>query len=179
MQTPQTIVIIGGGEVARGIAYGLSLGRDRVLLCDEPFSAAQEFAEDLRQQSPRFEVEAVQCSYDAVWEADIIILTLPCSEAQSVLQKIGAVANQKVIITVESAVNELQPLLPHTKMVQAFDHLDTKAYYESGEQKGSIDCPVSGCNNEAVQTVAELVRTIGFRPVILQEGNHHSHSNKQ
>ena len=99
MHTPQTIVIIGAGETAKGIVRGLAGGRDRVIFCEGNFDAARSFAKELQKQYPGYDVEALQCSYEATWEADIIILALPsCPDRQEIAQKIKTVASQKIVV---------------------------------------------------------------------------------
>ena len=167
MHTPQTIVVIGAGEIGKGIVRGLSGGRDRVVFCDRDFDAATSFTEELQKQHSNGNVEALQCSYEATWEADIIILSLPsCPDRLEMAKKIKAVASQKIVIVAdETAVKELQALLPYSKVVQAFDGLPAGAFDGTAEQKKQIYCPVKGEDAEAVQAVAALVRTIGFTAV--------------
>lgn len=167
MHTPQTIVVIGAGEIGKGIVRGLSGGRDRVVFCDRDFDAATSFTDALKKQHSGYQVEALQCSYEATWEADIIILSLPsCPDRLEIATKVKAVASQKIVIAAdEIAVKELQALLPFSKIVQAFDNLPAGAFNGTVEQKKHIYCPVKGDDAEAVQTVAALVRTIGFTAV--------------
>ncbi|HEU4471229.1 MAG TPA: NAD(P)-binding domain-containing protein [Flavisolibacter sp.] len=165
MHTPQTIVIIGLGDTCKGIANGLSNGNDRVLLCDEKYETAKSLANGLQEAYPYFDVEAINCSYEAVWEGDVIILALPCTLHQEVAEKIRAVANQKVVVTTHASLDALQQLLPNSKLVQAFDKVDPGAFYLPPSQRHSVDCTVTGNDQEAVKAVSSLVKTIGFNPV--------------
>ena len=166
MYTPQTIVIIGAGEIGKGITRGLSNGHDRVILCDNDFEATESFTKKLQAQQPAYKVEALECSYEATWEADIIILALSsCPDRQEIAKKIQAVANQKIVIVADDAREELQQLLPHTKIIQAFTNIDPAAFDAAPESKKTIHCLVRGDDEEAVQAAAALVKTIGFHPV--------------
>ena len=166
MHTPQTIVIIGAAETGKTIARGLSNGNDRVLLCDHDFHAAHSFTRDLQQAFPSYDIEAVDCSYEATWEGDIIVLALPsCPDRQEVAKNVKAVANQKVVIITDGDVTELQSLLPHTKIVR----IDASAFGKNGAFPPSTDCLVQGEDAEAVQTAASLVRTVGWNPVVVQK----------
>jgi predicted dinucleotide-binding enzyme len=168
MYTPQTIVIIGAGEIGRAIASGLSNGSNRVLLCDQDFSIAQDVANGLQTTHPYYDIEAVACSYDATWEADIIILTSSsCPDRQEIAKKIKAVACQKVVVTTADVLIELQQLLPNSKIVQAFNGIDAGCFHQSVENRKTVNCFITGENDEAIDTVAALVKTIGFNPLIV------------
>ena len=163
MQTPQTIAVMGAAETGKFIVRGLSGGRDRVLLCDHNFPLAQGYALDLQQAFPAYDIEAVPCSYEATWEADIIILALPsCPDRLELAKKIKAVANQKVILIADGDLEELQALLPFTKIVR----IDISAFGQTAAAHQPLPCPVRGTDAEAVQTAAALVKTLGFQPVI-------------
>ena len=164
MYTPQTIVIIGVGEMGRALAYAMAAGNDRVLLCDEEMNT-KNLIDDLQQNHPYYDVEATNCSYDASWEADLIILDLPCAALLEAAGRIKAVANQKVVVSADT-VQALQELLPNSKVVQAFDNIEPPSFYLSAEEKKQIDCFVRGDHIEAVITVSSLIKTIGFNPVI-------------
>ena len=171
MHTPQTIVVIGTGKTGKGIIRGLSNGNDRVIFCDENFETARSFTNELQAANPYYDVEAVLCSYEATWEADIIILALPsCPDRRKLAQRIKAVATQKIVVIMDDAVKELQDLLPHSRIVRAFTGISDDAFDLPAEQKKTIDCRVTGTSEEAVQTVAKLVRTVGFNPVAAASG---------
>ena len=171
MHTPQTIVIFGTGDLSRGIANGLSGGGDRVLLCDEAFEGVTRLAEGLRAAYPSYDVEAVHCSYDAVWESDVIVLAVPPEAHREIAKRIRPVANLKVVINTQAASEELCRSLDNCRMVQAFDSVDPAAFYLPLSERVKIDCPVRGKNSEAVRTAVELVESIGFRAVIASEGS--------
>jgi len=168
MYTSQTIVIIGDGAVSRGIVSGLSNGHDRVIFCEGNHEAAQQFTGSLQATHPKYEVEAVQCSFEATWEADVIILTLPCTDREKIANKIRDVATQKIVVTVNTSMKELHDLLPNSKIVQAFTDINVEAFNLPFDEKKQISCIVRGTDKEALKTVAELVKTIGFTPIIMQ-----------
>lgn len=153
--------------MGKGVAYAMAAGHDRVLLCDQEKNT-KELVERLQQNNPFYDVEATDCSYEATWEADLIILDLPCTGLLEAAGKIKAVANQKVVVSADS-IQALQELLPNSNVVQAFDNVEAPSFYLSAEEKKIIDCSVSGENKEATATVASLVKTIGFKPIILSK----------
>lgn len=168
MQTPQTIVIIGTGEKGRGIAMGLTGGNYRVLFCGNEQADASEFVKEIKETSPSFDIESAPCSYEATWEADIIILAVPHEQQESLLEKIRTVANQKIILATGCTRQELQSLLPHSKVIETFNNIEPKAFFAPAEEKNNIECIIKGNDEEALQIASELVSTIGFKPVIIQ-----------
>ncbi len=168
MQTPQTIAVIGAAAIGKGITRGLACGRDKIILCDTDFDAIQSFTKELQAQRPGCDVEALHCSYEATWEADIIVLALEsCPDRREIAKKINVVASQKIDIIVDDGVQELEQLLPHSRIVRAFYNMDPEKFNGSDQQPQNMDCYVSGRDPEAVQMVAALVQSMGLNPVVV------------
>jgi 8-hydroxy-5-deazaflavin:NADPH oxidoreductase len=182
MHTQITIVIIGLGNVGRSIAKALSRSKYRVLLFDATCSKARELAETLKDAQPLFEVEATDCPSNASWEADIIIPAVLYDAQCEVAEKIRVFANQKVVVSLTSpfeetidvksgcdACDELQHLLPHSKVVKAF-HADFAAWIENYKPGDAAeDCFIAGNDPEAVETVADMVKAMGMNPTIVRK----------
>jgi 8-hydroxy-5-deazaflavin:NADPH oxidoreductase len=167
MQTPQTRVIIGAGKMGKAIAAGLATGHDRVILCDGNHQKAETVATDLKATHPHYNLETVVCSYEATWEADVIILSFPsCPDKQELVRKIKPVANQKIVVTVDADAGELKELLPHSKIVQAFTGITENDFLMPFKERINIPCPIISNDEEAIDTLAGLVQTIGFKPRI-------------
>jgi predicted dinucleotide-binding enzyme len=161
MQTPQTIVIIGEGEKSKGIARCLSDNNGKVLYCHRDLGLATDFVSGLIKSFPHYDIEAVECTYDATWEADLIILALPCEGEVEVADNIRTVANQKIVVATGDA-STLQRLLPHSKIVQAFSDICDEAFFQPAETRSKIFSVVHGEDPDAVETVRELVTKAGF-----------------
>jgi predicted dinucleotide-binding enzyme len=183
MSTKQTIAIIGAsGKVGTAISKSLSKGNYRLLLCSDEWTKAQAVANEITTSIPAADVEALQCSAEATWEADIIIIATPYAVQQEIALKIKDFANQKVVISIASpltetvngvtaaseisAAEELQQLLPNSKVVKAFNTTlatDVTSPIIDGKQ---IDVFIAGNDTEALQVVSELLSTAGFNPII-------------
>ncbi|RYZ27878.1 MAG: NADP oxidoreductase, partial [Chitinophagaceae bacterium] len=119
---------------------------------------------------------------EASWEADIIIPAVPFDAQEEVAEKIREVANQKIVISIAnplndsftgmktsgdtSAAEELQKLLPYSKVIKAFNTTfaaDFSSPVINGQQ---VDAFVAGNSEDALKTVTEMVRTAGFNPII-------------
>jgi len=182
MQTKQTIAIIGAsGNMGSAIARGLSKGNYRLLLYTDKQDKVESLLQEIRQSNPDADAEAVKCSFDATWESDIIISAVPYEAEREVAERIREVANQKIVISIAnplnetfdglitadntSAAEELQKLLPNSKIIKAFNTTfaaDFSTPIIAGQQ---VDSFIAGNDKDAIQTVTDLVRTAGFNPV--------------
>jgi NADPH-dependent F420 reductase len=183
MQTKQTIAIIGAtGNMGSAIAKAAAKGNYRVLLCASDEQKVAALTGEIKQLHAKADVESLNCSVEAGWEADIIILAVPYAAEKEVVAKIKDVANQKIVVSianplnetydglvtaaVTSAAEELQKLLPNSKVVKAFNTTFAADFATPGIDGKTVDAFVAGDDKEAVDTVAKLVQTVGFNPVV-------------
>lgn len=181
MITKQTITIIGAtGEFGSAISKVLSKGNYRLLLCGLNNDKLLQLQDEIRTINPSADVESAACSVNATWEADMIIIAVPCEEEKIVAERIRHMANQKIVVTIAHPLSisrgnnaisngiadkELQNLLPNSKVVEAFTDAsaaDISNLLFDGKQ---VDILIAGIDNEALQTVSDLVKTAGFNPV--------------
>ena len=164
------------------IAKSLSKGNYRLLLCANDLDKAQAVAKEIKTSHPDAEVEASDCSRDASWEADIIIAAVPYAAEKEVAERIKEVANQKIVISIAnplndtydglvtapdtSAAEELQKLLPNSKVVKAFNTTFAADFATPVIDGRQADAFIAGNDEEALQTVTELVETAGFNPIV-------------
>jgi predicted dinucleotide-binding enzyme len=64
-----------------------------------------------------------------------------------------------------SAAEELQKLLPYSKVVKAFNTIFSGDFSQPVIDGKQTDSFIAGDDEEAVQTVAELVAAAGFNPI--------------
>lgn len=183
MRTKQTIAIIGAtGSMGSAIAKSLSRGNYRILLFAERKHKLIEVEKEIINENPKADVESITCSYTASWEADIIILAIPYEAQPEVAEKIRTVANQKVVVSIAnplnanydglitapdtSAAEELQELLPHSKVIKAFNTIFA-ADFEHPLIGGQLaDAFIAGDDPDALEVVREVVATAGFNPIV-------------
>lgn len=183
MKTKQTIAIIGAtGNMGSALAKSLAKGHYRLLLKGSRQDELDKLVNEILANTPTAEVEGIACSKEASWEADIIIPAVPFDAQQQIAEKIKEVANQKIVISIAnplnedftglktsgdtSAAEELQKLLPHAKVVKAFNTTfaaDFSFPVINGQQ---VDAFIAGNSEDALQTVSELVKTTGFNPIV-------------
>jgi NADPH-dependent F420 reductase len=183
MATKKTIAIIGAtGKMGSAIAGSLAKGNYRLLLFSREQEQADRLANDLFKNIPSAEVECIGCSFHASWEADIIIPAVPFSAEKEIAESIREVATQKIVLSISnplnenfdglvtdintSAAEELQKLLPDSKIVKAFNTTFAAGFSQPVIEGQQIDSLIAGNDADALETVSELVRTTGFNPVV-------------
>ncbi|MBC7887956.1 MAG: NAD(P)-binding domain-containing protein [Ferruginibacter sp.] len=176
MLTKQTIVIIGTGFTGKAIAARLASGCFHVLICDKEFSNAETLVNELKEIEHDCDVEAMECSFDGAWEADIIILATHFDEQKEVAGIIKEVVNQKILVsavqpgteTIEelspacSQVRALQELLPNTKIVRIFN--DDPMADEPVFNKNITKVLIAGMDDKAVEAVSRILESVGVNP---------------
>jgi NADPH-dependent F420 reductase len=183
MQTKQTIAIIGAtGNMGSAIARSIAKGPYRLLLKASKQDELDALVNDIQSKNPSAEVESAICPTEASWEADIIILAVPYEAEKNIAPQIKDVASQKIVISIAnplnqnydglitapgtSAAEELQKLLANSKIVKAFNTTFALDFSEPVINSTQVDAFVAGNDEEALQTVSELVATAGFNPII-------------
>lgn len=164
------------------ISKSLARGNYRLLLKSNNEDALTRLVEEIEAETPAARVEAMPCPREASWEADIILLAVPFNAEKEIAEKIREVANQKVVVSIvnplnstydglvtpptTSAAEELQRLLPHSKVVKAFNTTFAADFYQPVIDGRQVDAFIAGNDAEAVETVREMVTTAGFNPII-------------
>lgn len=183
MKTKQSIAIIGAtGNMGSAISKSLAKGNYRLLLFANQKDKVETLFDDIISGNPSADVEAVECPTNASWEADVIILALPYGAEKEVAAKIKEVANQKIVVSLSNPLNEsfdglvtapdtsaaekLQKQLPNSKVVKAFNTTFASDFATPVIGGKQVDSFIAGNDEEAVNTVTDLVRTAGFSPII-------------
>jgi predicted dinucleotide-binding enzyme len=114
----------------------------------------------------------------AAGRASIVVLAVPGTAVEAVVKSLGDLSG-KIIIDptnptrrgedglVEHAVPTsnaeiIQALAPRAHVVKAFNTLSAQTMADPKSAGGPITIPLVGNNSEAKETVAELVRGVGF-----------------
>lgn len=185
MKTPTTVAIIGAtGRMGAAIAKGLSKnGRYRLLLMSQEQDELIDLKVQLEKTNSDAEVYALSCAKEASWEADIIIVATPSEEDMIVADKIREVATGKIVISISnplnnaytysvrsphtSAAEELQKLLPHSKVVKTFNTISAADFSAPPIDGKTADVFITGNNGKAVEVVSEVVKAVDFNPIIV------------
>ena len=184
MKTKQTIAVIGNaGKMQTSLLKGLSKGNYRLLLCLDQPDQVVKLLEDLRAFDPSSDVETIQCAVNASWEADIILSSIGRTGEKEMAASIKEVACQKLLISVaeapvstpdtdlnfsaiSKAAEELLRLLPNSKVVKVVDANSATDRAQTEIKDNRRNAIVVGEDDEAVNTVSELLSSAGFNPII-------------
>lgn len=182
MNTKRIIAVIGAtGNMGSAISKNLSEGNNRLLLFANNQDKVQALVSEIKSNNPSADVEAYECAANASWEADVIILAVPYAAEKEIAGKIKEQANQKIVISIAnplnetysglttspdtSAAEELQKLLPHSKVVKAFNTTFAADFATPVIDGKQVDALLAGNDDGALETVSELVSTAGFNPI--------------
>jgi NADPH-dependent F420 reductase len=186
MNTKRTIALIGAtGNMGSAIAKSLSKGNNRLLLFANDPDRVQALVSEITASNRSADVEAYKCPANASWEADVIILAVPFTSEKEIAIKIKEQANQKIVISIAnplnenysglttspdtSAAEELQKLLPNSKVVKAFNTTFAADFSTPVIDAKQVDALIAGDDADALETVSELVITAGFNPIVAGE----------
>jgi NADPH-dependent F420 reductase len=141
-----------------------------------------KLVKQIRDNNSSADVDTMPCPTEASWEADIIILAVPFEAEKELAEKIKEVANQKIVISIAnplnktydglvttpgtSAAEELQKLLPNSKVIKAFNTTFAADFSDPVIDGKQVDAFIAGNDEEALETVKELVSTAGFNPIL-------------
>lgn len=181
--TKQTIAIIGaGGNMGSAIAKSIAGGNYRLLLFDRNPGQLGSLTEEIQQVHPEADVERMSCPHESSWEADIIILAVPHGAEKKLADKVREVASQKIVISIANPIDEdfsqlitdpdtsaaeaLQRWLPNSKVVKAFNTTFAADFNQPVIDGKQVDAFIAGDDEKAIQTVTELVETVGFNPIV-------------
>ena len=178
----KTIAIIGAsGKMGSGLTRSLARAGHRILIAGRTRKRLESLVAAIKSELPNADLEILDCSHEASWEADIVIPAVSFKEQAAIAARIKDVVTGKIVISIAnplneaydglmtsgatSAAEELAQLLPHSKIVKAFNTVFA-ADFDSPEVGGkTVDNFVAGDDPEAVAIVMKLVREAGFRPL--------------
>lgn len=186
MNTKQTIAIIGAtGNMGSVIARSLAKGNNRLLLLANSQDKIEILIDGIKNDHLSADIDAFECAAEAAWEADVIILAVPYAAEKEIAAKIKEKANQKIIISIanplnetytglttspdSSAAEELQKLLPNSKVIKAFNTTFAADFTTPVINGKQVDALLAGNDVEALEIVSGLVETAGFNPIIAGE----------
>lgn len=159
--TKQAIAIIGSSSViGRSIAKTLCRDNYRLLLFEENSEEAEALSDEISSSVEGADVEFVECTHQASWEADVIVILKGSNDLKDVSEKIDDVSTQKIIVALlkyESA-NELEQVesyFPISKVV---------GLYPSKSIPKNIH--LISKHSNALITVRNMVSAAGFQPVL-------------
>jgi predicted dinucleotide-binding enzyme len=177
--SPMKIGIVGSGRLGGTVGSLWVKAGHEVMFSSRHPEQLKEMAEKL---GPRAKVGTVQ---DAIAFGNVILLAVPYSALPEIGREYGKSLVGKVLVDAsnpvvrrdgqvaeEALAQGIGPTslkyLPGTRYVRAFNPVGTAALQTEGFRAGSpIGMPVAGDDAQAVKIATQLVRDIGFEPVVV------------
>ena len=138
----------------------------RLLVAGVEESQFNRMARYLKITTPDAEIEQVSCEKEGCWEADMVILAVARNSIPGIAGKVKEVITQKLVLCISedqngnyfpfSEAQELQQLLPFSKVVAAFNN---------GQ---SAEMLLAGDDKESVRQVALIVESAGYLPIVAE-----------
>jgi 8-hydroxy-5-deazaflavin:NADPH oxidoreductase len=182
MNTKQVVAIIGAsGKMGSALARTVSKGNYCIRLYSSKTVTLHFLVNEIKSVYPYADIEIINDYVEIGWQADVVILAIPYKAEKEVARKIASVVNQKVIISISNPINsdynklskkkisaaeELQKHLPNAKVIKAFNTVTVDNFNPFVIYDPKPDCFIAGNDNEALELVYDLVRTVGFHPVL-------------
>jgi NADPH-dependent F420 reductase len=167
------IAIIGAGNVGGGLAAAAVKAGHDVLVSAADAASAQKTAANSG-------ATAASNNGDAVQSADVVVLAVPGSAVAEVVADLGQALTGKVVINAANALTAdysdlfttgtslaetVQQQVPGARVVSALGTIFAGRYANPTEGGQPLDAFLAGDHADAKATVAQLVESLGFRPV--------------
>lgn len=177
------VLIIGCGNMGRGIATRVAAGKHVLMLYDIDSAAAEKLANDLGGTKPNgAKVAVAETPADAVPESDVIILASWYGANLETAAMLGAELDGKIVVDISNPLNESYDDLvtpPGTSAVETIrDAVPGGARFVkafnttfagtllSGQVSGqTLDVFIAGDDQAANDTVATLARDGGLNAI--------------
>lgn len=167
MAVQHSIAIIGAtGTMGSAITRALAGNDHELLLMARDQQKIKKLTGEINNEYPLAGVIPVNCSIDACWEADIIILAVPAETLAALSIKIKEVVTQKIVISAskETSIEQLQMFFPHSKTVRAF-YSNTPGELHAVKPGHKINSFIMSDDKDALETVSALLIRSGLKPV--------------
>lgn len=177
------VLIIGAGNMGRGIATRLAAGGNEITLYDVDPSKAEALATELGGTTPGgARVAVAETPAEAVPASDVVILASWYGSNLDVAGQLGAALDGKIVVDISNPLNEtydglvtepgtsaaetIRVALPAgAKLVKAFNTTFAGTLVAGQVAGQPLDVFIAGDDEEAKETVATLVRGGGLVPV--------------
>ena len=169
------VLIIGTGNMGRGIATRALAGGNSVTVHDEDGAKAQALAAELG-------AGVAGDARDAIAASDIIVIATPYAASLDVARRLGPALEGKVVVDISnplndtfsdlatapgtSAAEEIRKLLPASvKLVKAFNTTFAGTLVAGQVAGQPLDVFIAGDDEPAKAKVAELLKACGLNAV--------------
>jgi NADPH-dependent F420 reductase len=170
------VAIIGTAKVGQALGTSLIRAGHEVIFGARNATKTREVASSVG-------AEAAGSTADAARRADVIVLAIPFTALETVAREIATGARGKVVIDATNPIkedlsglaNECGPsdaeqvaaILPRARVVKAFNTLFAALVADPVVRATRLDAFFATDDETAAETVAVLLKSLGFRPVLI------------
>ena len=175
------IAILGGtGKEGAGLGARWALAGHSIVIGSRDAARAHAKARELREATRRLPIVGHD-NAEAARLGEVVVIALPHAGLAATLPEARDGCRDKVVVSTVvplvfgggrlftppaagSSAEEAQALLPEARVVAAFHHI---AAHELSETDHPIECDLLLCGADAAakETVGELARSMGLRPI--------------
>lgn len=177
------VLIIGAGNMGRGIATRLVASKAKLVLHDVDAAKAQALATELGGITPGGpRIAAAETLSEAVAASDVVILASWYAVNLETARTLGASLDGKIVVDISNPLNEsydglvtapgtsaaenIRAVVPvGTKVLKAFNTTFAGTLVAGQVAGQALDVFIAGDDEAAKATLAELVRAGGLNPV--------------
>lgn len=167
------IAVIGAGAVGRAVARAVAAAGNSVVVAATNDDHAREIAAQVGGS-------AASSNEEAAREADLIVLAVPFQAIDQVAEEIANAVRGKIVLDVtnplkpdysglavtdRSGAEQVQDKLPQAAVVKAFNTVFAANQAEPVVDGVQLDGFIAGDDASAKSTVADLLTSIGYRPI--------------
>ena len=167
------IAIIGAGTVGAALASSFSRAGHDVIITSTETEDAHEIAAEVGGK-------AVESNDEAAQAAEVIVLAVPFAAVKAILEDLGDGIAGKILIDVTNRISrddpasvidgssnaeKIQAAAPSSRVVKAFNTVFAALQADPKADGISLDGFVASDDDQAKETVLELVSSVGFRPI--------------
>lgn len=167
------IAIIGAGSVGAALASSFSRAGHSVSVTSSQTENAEQVASEIGGR-------AVKTNEQAAQAAEVVVLAVPFAAVASILDDFGDAVDGKILIDVTNRISpddpasvidgtsnaeQIQAAAPDSRVVKAFNTVFAARQADPEVEGVPLDGFVAADDEEAKETVLELVSSVGFRPI--------------
>lgn len=158
--TKQTVAIIGSSGIGRTLVNALCRENYRLLLIEENREETERLSDEICSSVEGADIEFLECSHQASWEADVILILKNGIDLKDLSEKINEVSTQKIIVR----------LLTDDR---AYELEQIESYFPNSRVVGLCPAKSSSKNvhlfsrhTKALDTVRNMASFAGFQTVL-------------
>ena len=173
------VIIIGAGNMARGIGYRLAAGGHSVTFADRTPAKAEALAEEIRKAQPAARIAT--SAPGGLYPAPVVVMALPFDAAREFAKANAEALAGKVVVDITnplnatydglsvapgtSAAEALAAALPKSKVVKAFNTTFAGPLANGAAAGQKLDVLIAGNDDDAKRTVIALVEDGGLNGI--------------